>query len=997
MTTLSSLIVARRAASIAEVDEALARQVVRGGDLGTCLLELGLVEERELVALAAEAYGRESAGDGELPAAPAEVLRLVPRAVALRHGIYPLEERDGELLVAVAEPLPQAVEDDLGFALGANLRQFVAPLVRIRQAISRDYGLPLDRRFSRLLAKLEHRPDPSPSDTPPRPEQTPPFPGGGVKLSKSGTMIAEGVVPAPPKVPEQVPAVASPQRIVAPARRNTWPGMVFTPQGDGANAPISEPAQTLPMVPDEVATPRPAGVTSARTLASPPKEPASRAGPVASPEPPVSSPPPTPPIASLEPLASPRRPTPLVASPEPPVSSARPTPRVASPAAAPSPNTSPAASPDSPTAAELASAEAPPASDPETERRPSPAPPHGFVLEAMAVTAAQVEKKRRRRAEQASGKALLGWARRTLGNVIPADRSPERKRGPFTASAAEQKLEEATTAEQSLAVFFAFARQYFEYSALFMVHGDLAAGHDGWGPGATGEKVRAIGVALDLPSALSHAKTRGTPALVQLKRVGLDADLRVDLARPGSHEVLVLPVMMRGRCVALLYGDDGDKPVDYGDVGDVVAMASLLSTILERILLRKKRAKLRDPSAVKSKLQAGVDRSEMRVGDRRGASASKPPGDLSNLAGKRGARAEEDLLDAGWILPDSDSKMRVRPSAPPPAKNAPPPAPQPAPARPVAKQSARRKEIDDTPPELIISESEDVSSMNELLSELEDNPSPPTPRNVRSAPERGSVQRLRDPMASTSISAGPHPPPPPSQGPFRILPSVLIRSDLVDQVVAGGERAERALGEILALGEAAIPSVFARFPGPLTVDRNQALGELPRPADCGPVLRVVAAMRRLALPFLAVRSGDIDVDVRFWATYLLGELNYADAATALVPRLFDENPTVRRIAVRSARSILASGEEGAPLRKALERAVSGSEEPLQRRLTALATIGELKLYRSIPALIESLGDRNEGFVDAAARTLTTMTRQELGREKRKWHDWWESKGKKRLI
>ena len=117
------------------------------------------------------------------------------------------------------------------------------------------------------------------------------------------------------------------------------------------------------------------------------------------------------------------------------------------------------------------------------------------------------------------------------------------------------------------------------------------------------------------------------------------------------------------------------------------------------------------------------------------------------------------------------------------------------------------------------------------------------------------------------------------------------------------------MSEILALGEAAIPAVFARFPGPVTVDRNQALGDLPRPADCGPVLKIVAAMRRLALPFLAVRSADTEVEVRFWATYLLGELNYADAASALLPRLFDENMAVRRIAVRSARSLVAAGDE----------------------------------------------------------------------------------------
>ena len=226
---------------------------------------------------------------------------------------------------------------------------------------------------------------------------------------------------------------------------------------------------------------------------------------------------------------------------------------------------------------------------------------------------------------------------------------------------------------------------------------------------------------------------------------------------------------------------------------------------------------------------------------------------------------------------------------------------------------------------------------------------------------------------------------------------MLIRFELVDQVIAGGERGEKALGEILELGEAAIPSVLARFPGPLTVDRRQALGDLPRPADCGPVLRIVAAMRRLALPFLAVRSADMDVEVRFWATYLLGELNYADAASALFPRLFDENMAVRRIAHRSARALLAAGDEGITLRKNLERMVAYPAETEPRRLIAINSIAELKIHRSVPTLIAALSDPSEAIGQGAAVALSTMTRQDFGRDPRKWGDWWESKGKKRLT
>ena len=54
----------------------------------------------------------------------------------------------------------------------------------------------------------------------------------------------------------------------------------------------------------------------------------------------------------------------------------------------------------------------------------------------------------------------------------------DRRRGPLTPAAAELQLEDAVTGDEALGIFFAFARQYFEYAALFVVHGDLAAGYD---------------------------------------------------------------------------------------------------------------------------------------------------------------------------------------------------------------------------------------------------------------------------------------------------------------------------------------------------------------------------------------------------------------------------------------------------------------------------------------------------------------------------------------
>src|SRR6187431_2487658 len=146
MPTLSSSIVKHQLASVRDVEEALARQAMYGGDLATNLLELAGVSEERLAELLAESYEVSGAPTGELPMSGADVLRLVPRELARRFGLYPLESRSDTLIVAVSEPLPAEVESDLGFSLGMRIEQRIAMSVRIQQALARDYEMPLEQR-----------------------------------------------------------------------------------------------------------------------------------------------------------------------------------------------------------------------------------------------------------------------------------------------------------------------------------------------------------------------------------------------------------------------------------------------------------------------------------------------------------------------------------------------------------------------------------------------------------------------------------------------------------------------------------------------------------------------------------------------------------------------------------------------------------------------------------------------------------------------------------
>src|ERR1019366_1161552 len=86
----SSLIVQREVASIRQVEEALARQVLYGGDLVTNLLEVVQLPEAVLVPLLAESVGLPAAPIGMLPPPTPEARALVPEDVAARRVVLPL-------------------------------------------------------------------------------------------------------------------------------------------------------------------------------------------------------------------------------------------------------------------------------------------------------------------------------------------------------------------------------------------------------------------------------------------------------------------------------------------------------------------------------------------------------------------------------------------------------------------------------------------------------------------------------------------------------------------------------------------------------------------------------------------------------------------------------------------------------------------------------------------------------------------------------------------
>jgi hypothetical protein len=126
---------------------------------------------------------------------------------------------------------------------------------------------------------------------------------------------------------------------------------------------------------------------------------------------------------------------------------------------------------------------------------------------------------------------------------------------------------------------------------MFVVRHALAEGWECFGPGADKTALRGIGVPLDMPSLLHDAVSSGAPVVREPDQDGIDALLVKDLQRPGGNKLLVLPITLRGRTTALLWGDDGETDVAATWLNEVLALAPLVSRAIERILVERRKAK----------------------------------------------------------------------------------------------------------------------------------------------------------------------------------------------------------------------------------------------------------------------------------------------------------------------------------------------------------------------------------------------------------------------
>jgi hypothetical protein len=990
--SLSSLIVQREVASIRQVEEALARQVLYGGDLVTNLMEVVQLPETVLVPLLAESVGLLAAPVGMLPPPTPQARALVPEEVAARKAVMPMSVEGERLILAVSEPLGRDDLEELAFALGVRIEERIAPSVRIAEALARVYGVPLERRMARLVGRLAGH---------------------------------------DPTVPNSLPPLKGPKPSVAPL-----PGAL---------------THDLPKL-------NPPGMPVLGTLRLPePRAPQDNVARVEQ-------------LERFEDLIPPK------------------------PASIRAPTAAPA---------------------------PTPGTTSTSVMRAVGDL-----------------RALPNLLREPKpGHDLP------RRRGPVTLDRVTEELGEINDREGLLRLFFDFGRQFFEYSAIFVVHGELAEGRDAFGSGAGRDRVLAIGVPLEIPSMLRTVRERAAPLCAVPESGGLDGVLMADLKRDMRSQVLVIPIVVRSRVVAFFIADDGPAGIDPSSQGEVTTVAALVGREFERLIVRMKLSGFSgdvaaadqrrvDPRRVESKRrrpdvvarrEAGVHALEQAVTsalavaaqdapDRTLASAvgveaaPAPTAEPAVAAPKRNASERPGAFRPSAppfapatfghvsVVPDTLPQPRRTSQPPPPAAAAPlphiaTPLPRsyptlrnfPAPtAEEAAEATAAAASSDATDKIPAVADAAGAAPSDarapalieaapvvataivaiEPLDETDfiaDEPvamplsgefSPPPPQVVavrrpsgrpipreevdegpvsstRFATERTSrpppgdlrqARLLRDidalaaqfvhtpapstagPASARARNVPPHLPPSSSRG-QEPLPSVIVdpsvQVDLMVERFVADPKDDHLEAELLRLGQQAMPSIMKHFPGPITIMRDTLDDSWPRVSECGPVLRLIAGQRRVALPFVLRECESTDTETRFWATYLLTELAYPEAIPAVVSRLFDDSKRVRR-AARLVAHVLGDSA-GATLVEELYRIVRDPKATSNRRIVTLDALGEMRDPLVVPVLLGSLADDDEEVALATRRALMLVSRQDFGRDTRKWLAWWQQAAPRHRI
>ncbi|MCP4446939.1 MAG: type IV-A pilus assembly ATPase PilB [Myxococcales bacterium] len=139
MSRLGELLVREKMISLQQLEDAQEDAKRSGRRLGVALSQLGYVADADLTQFLATQYSLPSINLKDFDIEP-DVLKLVPKTVAIKHMVIPVNRAGATLIVAMSDPSNIFAIDELKFLTQYNIEPVVASEGAIDEAIERYYN-----------------------------------------------------------------------------------------------------------------------------------------------------------------------------------------------------------------------------------------------------------------------------------------------------------------------------------------------------------------------------------------------------------------------------------------------------------------------------------------------------------------------------------------------------------------------------------------------------------------------------------------------------------------------------------------------------------------------------------------------------------------------------------------------------------------------------------------------------------------------------------------
>ncbi len=151
-----------------------------------------------------------------------------------------------------------------------------------------------------------------------------------------------------------------------------------------------------------------------------------------------------------------------------------------------------------------------------------------------------------------------------------------------------RNLKNSLSRDEVFNALVAFCAARFMRTALFVVMQEKVIGWGGHGSGFDPARVRATTVPFGVPSIFSYFRMGSDFYFGPVPDLPANQHFYRDLSVPAPDRVLLIPIHIKGRLIALLYGDNGAGRREEPDIALFRRVAQKASLALEILILRNK-------------------------------------------------------------------------------------------------------------------------------------------------------------------------------------------------------------------------------------------------------------------------------------------------------------------------------------------------------------------------------------------------------------------------